>query len=92
MGERNYISSIAGLLAEALYRQGRSMRRIRAPSSASTAAPSDVSSQYLWRGVKGKLLARDGAYDEGIALATRRAPDAHVRRHRDPGQRLGVPC
>ena len=68
------------------------MRRMRAEFCEEVAAPSDVSSQYLWRGVKGKLLARDGAYDEGIALATRRAPDAHVRRHRDPGQRLGVPC
>jgi hypothetical protein len=29
-----------------------------------------VSSQYLWRGIKGKLLARDGDHDEGIALAT----------------------
>ena len=43
---------------------------MRAEFCEEVAAPSDVSSQYLWRGVKGKLLARDGAYDEGIALAT----------------------
>ena len=29
-----------------------------------------MSSQYLWRGVKGKLLARDGDHDAGISLAT----------------------
>jgi DNA-binding SARP family transcriptional activator len=71
MGERNYISSIAGLLAEALYRQSRfDEARAHAAFCEEVAAPSDVSSQYLWRGVKGKLLARDGDHDEGIALAT----------------------
>jgi DNA-binding SARP family transcriptional activator len=71
MGERNYISSIAGLLAEALYRQGRfEDARALAALCEDVAAPSDVSSQYLWRGIKGKLLARDGAADEGISLAT----------------------
>jgi DNA-binding SARP family transcriptional activator len=71
MGERNYISSIAGLLAEALYRQGRfDDAATSAAFSEEVAAPSDVFSQYLWRGVRGKLLARDGAHDEGIALAS----------------------
>ena len=71
MGERNYISSIAGLLAEALYRQGRfDEAATSAAFSEEVAAPSDVFSQHLWRGVRGKLLARDGAHDEGIALAT----------------------
>jgi hypothetical protein len=70
MGERNYISSIAGLLAEALYRQGRfEDARALAAFCEEVAAPSDVSSQYLWRGVKGKLLARDGDHDEGVKLA-----------------------
>ena len=70
MGERNYISSIAGLLAEALYRQGRfDDAATSAAFSEEVAAPSDVFSQHLWRGVRGKLLARDGAHDEGIALA-----------------------
>jgi DNA-binding SARP family transcriptional activator len=70
MGERNYISSIAGLLAEALYRQGRfDDAAASAAFSEEVAAPSDVFSQHLWRGVRGKLLARDGAHDEGIALA-----------------------
>jgi DNA-binding SARP family transcriptional activator len=71
MGERNYISTIAGLLAEALYRQDRfDDAQAYAASSEEVAAPSDFSSQYLWRGVKGKLLAREGAHAEGITLAT----------------------
>jgi tetratricopeptide (TPR) repeat protein len=71
MGERNYISSIAGLLAEALYRQDRFEEAAHyAAFGEEIAAPSDVYSQYLWRGIRGKLLARDGAHDEGIALAT----------------------
>ncbi len=71
MGERNYISTIAGLLAEALYRQGRFGEAAGFVAFCQeVAAPSDVYSQYLWRGIRGKLLARDGAADEGIGLAT----------------------
>ena len=71
IGERNYISTIAGLLAETLYRQSRfEEARGYAAFCEEVAAPSDVYSQYLWRGIRGKLLARDGAADEGIELAT----------------------
>jgi class 3 adenylate cyclase/tetratricopeptide (TPR) repeat protein len=71
MGERNYISSTAGLLAEALYRQGRLEDAAAfATLSEQIAAPSDVFSQHLWRGVRGKLLAHAGEHDEGIALAS----------------------
>jgi class 3 adenylate cyclase/tetratricopeptide (TPR) repeat protein len=70
MGERNYISTTAGLLAEALYRQGRFDEAGHfAEFCRDVAAPSDFYSQYLWRGVRGKLLARDGAGDEGVELA-----------------------
>lgn len=70
MGERNYISSIAGLLAETLYRQGRIAEAAeQAVFCETVAAPSDVFSQHLWRGVRGKLLAGDGAHDEGVGLA-----------------------
>ena len=70
MGERNYISSIAGLLAEALYRQGRTAEAVeQAAFCEAVAAPSDVFSQHLWRGVRGKLLAGEGAHDEGVRLA-----------------------
>jgi class 3 adenylate cyclase/tetratricopeptide (TPR) repeat protein len=70
IGERNYISTIAGLLAEALYRQERfDVAAGFASFCEEVAAPSDVYSQYLWRGIRGKLVARDGAHDEGIELA-----------------------
>jgi hypothetical protein len=70
MGERNYISTIAGLLAEALYRQGRyDEAATYAELCEGIAASSDVLSQYLWRGVRGKLVARGGAQTEGIDLA-----------------------
>ena len=70
MGERNYISSIAGLLAEALYRQGRIDEANRQASFCeAVAAPSDVFSQHLWRGVRGKLLAQEGADEAGVTLA-----------------------
>ena len=70
MGERNYISTIAGLLAEALCRQGRFEEALsHVTFCEAIAAPSDVYSQYLWRGIQGKLSARDGAGDEGVELA-----------------------
>lgn len=70
MGERNYISSIAGLLAETLYRQGRIAEAAEQAAFCKTvAAASDVFSQHLWRGVRGKLLASAGAHDQGVKLA-----------------------
>ena len=70
MGERNYISSTAALLAEALWRLERFEEASSyAAFSREVAAPADVFSQHLWRGVQAKLLARQGAPDEAIALA-----------------------
>jgi len=70
MGERNYISTVAGYLAEALYRQGRfdESRRF-ADFSAEIAAPDDVMTQVLWRGVSAKLLARQGKVADAESLA-----------------------
>jgi predicted ATPase/class 3 adenylate cyclase len=69
MGERNYISTVAAFLAEALYRQGR-FEEAEAYSriSEDVAAPDDVSSQFLWRTVRGKVLARRGEFAEGERL------------------------
>ena len=70
MGERNYISSTAGLLAEALWRQGRFDEAAKyAACCREIASPDDVFSQYLWRGVQAKLIAREGFIDDAIALA-----------------------
>jgi class 3 adenylate cyclase/tetratricopeptide (TPR) repeat protein len=61
MGERNFISTTAALLAEALYRQGRDDEALAmTEESESIADADDVVTQYLWRSVRAKLLARAG--------------------------------
>ena len=61
LGDRNYISTVAGYLAEALFRQGRLEESgTFAAFSAEVADPDDVATQVLWRGVTGKLLAEQG--------------------------------
>ncbi|HXF36795.1 MAG TPA: AAA family ATPase [Actinomycetota bacterium] len=69
MGERNYISTTRALLAEALYQQGRLDEAERCTRmSEEVAAPDDVSSQFLWRCVWGKVLARRGRFVEAERL------------------------
>ena len=69
MGERNYISTTAGLLADVLYRQGRYDESAEfAGICEHLASPDDVGSQFLWRCVRGKLSARQGAIDEAESL------------------------
>lgn len=67
MGERNYISTTAGLLAEVLYRQGRLGEADElARRCAELADPEDVASQFLWRAAAGKVAARQG--DDATAV------------------------
>ena len=69
MGERNYISTTAGLLADVLYRQDRYDESAEfAEVCEHLASPDDVASQFLWRCVRGKLRAREGAIDEAESL------------------------
>jgi predicted ATPase/class 3 adenylate cyclase len=69
MGERNYISTTAGLLGDVLYRQGRYEESAEfAGACEHLASPDDVASQFHWRCVRGKLRARQGAIDEAEAL------------------------
>jgi tetratricopeptide (TPR) repeat protein len=69
MGERNYISTTAGLLADILYRQGRYDESADfAGVCKHLASPDDVASQFHWRCVQGKLRARQGTFDEAEAL------------------------
>jgi tetratricopeptide (TPR) repeat protein len=69
MGERNYISTTAGLLADILYRQGRYDESAEfAGICEHLASPEDVASQFLWRCVRGKLTARQGAIDQAESL------------------------
>jgi ATP/maltotriose-dependent transcriptional regulator MalT len=69
MGERNYISTTAGMLAEVLYRQGRHGESSEfAGICRELASPDDVTSQFLWRCVHAKLLARDRQYERSDAI------------------------
>jgi class 3 adenylate cyclase/tetratricopeptide (TPR) repeat protein len=70
MGERNYIATTAGFLAEALYAQGRyDEARAIAKRSADVSAPDDLAAQFHWRSVTAKLLAREGRFMEAEAMA-----------------------
>jgi class 3 adenylate cyclase/tetratricopeptide (TPR) repeat protein len=63
MGERGYCSSIAGRLAEALYRQGRlDEAQQMTEQTQSIAEPHDDHAQVQWRKVRAKLLARRGQF------------------------------
>ena len=69
MGERNYISTTAGLLADVLYRHGRYDESAEfAGSCEHLASPDDIASQFLWRCVHGKLKARQGQTREAESL------------------------
>ena len=69
MGERNYISTTAGMLAEVLYRQSRYRESADlAGACQALASPDDVASQFLWRCVQAKLLARDREHQRSDAL------------------------
>jgi class 3 adenylate cyclase/tetratricopeptide (TPR) repeat protein len=60
-GERGYLSSIAGWLAEALYAQGRLDEAHQMTEEAqAAAAPDDIDAQAWWRPVRAKVLARTG--------------------------------
>jgi class 3 adenylate cyclase/tetratricopeptide (TPR) repeat protein len=70
MGDRYYRSTLAGLLAEALYQQGRyEEARELTLQSEEMSAPDDVSSQFLWRSMRAKVLAVEGQIDEAESLA-----------------------
>jgi tetratricopeptide (TPR) repeat protein len=76
MGERGYLSSIAGRLAEALYAQGRLDEAQQMTEEAqAAAAPDDLDAQARWRAARAKVLARSGQFlaarillDEAAAL------------------------
>ena len=69
MGERNYISTTAGLLGDVLYRRGRYDESAEfARVCEHLASAEDVASQFHWRCVRGKLRAREGAIDEAKSL------------------------
>ncbi len=91
MGEKNYISTTAAFLSEALYEQGRLDEAAEfAAISEKMAAPDDISSQFLWRSVAGKVLARRGRFDEAEALVRRGMELIHATDELDSQARTSI--
>jgi len=70
IGETFILSYLAGLLAEALRRQGRHTEAVAHIQEAREAAASDdLASQVAWRLPYAKILAKRGDVEAGLALA-----------------------
>lgn len=70
MGEHGLLSTAAGLLAEALFRQGDFEQAMLATIvSEEASAPDDPGSRMLWLSVRAKVLAVRGELDEAERLA-----------------------
>jgi len=70
MGERALLPTTVAMLAQAVHAQGRYQEADAfCLVSEQTAAPEDFSTQVMWRGVRAKLLGRQGRLDEAAALA-----------------------
>jgi class 3 adenylate cyclase/tetratricopeptide (TPR) repeat protein len=69
-GDTGYLSSVAAVLANAVYAQGRDEEAERYTRiSEETAARDDYFSQILWRSVRAKAFARKGRLADGEQLA-----------------------
>jgi class 3 adenylate cyclase/tetratricopeptide (TPR) repeat protein len=70
IGEKSHFSSLAALMGQAVYAQGRYDEADELAEQARAAArPIDVQCQVSWRTVKAKILARRGDGDAAEALA-----------------------
>jgi predicted ATPase/class 3 adenylate cyclase/tetratricopeptide (TPR) repeat protein len=70
MGERGFLSTIAGMLAHALHALGEDDEAEQfSRESERLAAPDDAFSQWLWRSALAKVLARRGEYTRAVELA-----------------------
>jgi hypothetical protein len=70
MGEKALLATTAALLARVAYEQGSYAECDRFCTASEDAATSeDLWSQFLWRGARAKLLAREGRIDEAEPLA-----------------------
>jgi predicted ATPase/DNA-binding SARP family transcriptional activator len=70
MGERGYLSTVTGLLAEAVYAQGRLGEADRlTEETRAIAAPDDIEPQARWRATRAKLLARRDQFPAARELA-----------------------
>jgi tetratricopeptide (TPR) repeat protein len=72
MGERNYIATTSAFLAFALLLQGKDDEADRfARFSEETASEDDLTSQFLWRQFRARLLSRTGDHDRAIETVRR---------------------
>jgi class 3 adenylate cyclase/tetratricopeptide (TPR) repeat protein len=70
MGERAYYGTTAAVLAHAVLAQGRAAEAAGlCAASEANAAPEDVGTQAMWRGVRARLLAADGDLGTAERLA-----------------------
>ena len=70
LGEQALLATTAAMLAQALYAQGRLAEAESLSVLAErSAAPEDLSTQAIWRGVRAQVLARGGRHEEAEALA-----------------------
>ncbi len=70
MGERGFLSGILGMLAEAVYAQGRFGEAQRLTEEVqAVAGADDIAAQTQWRATSAKLLARRGQFPAATQLA-----------------------
>jgi class 3 adenylate cyclase/tetratricopeptide (TPR) repeat protein len=79
-GERSWLSTVAAVLAEVLYRLGRDEEAeewtLRCEQAAS---PEDALSQALWRATRAKVLARRGEAERAVRLSIEAVQQASGR-------------
>jgi class 3 adenylate cyclase/tetratricopeptide (TPR) repeat protein len=69
LGERYFLSTVAGELARVLYQQGRVEEAEQMSRQAEHLADDDdIASQMLWRTVQAKVMAHRGNCDDALAL------------------------
>jgi tetratricopeptide (TPR) repeat protein len=70
IGEQTHFCSVATMLAQAVYEQGRYVEAEELAREAErTSRPNDVHSHIVWRGTRAKVLARRGDLAAAEALA-----------------------
>jgi tetratricopeptide (TPR) repeat protein len=70
IGERHRLTTLAAVLARVLYVQGRYEEADHYTTVSARAVVDDTVSQMMWRGVRARLLARNGVSRESVQLAT----------------------
>ncbi len=69
-GENGFLSTMAAMLADALYAQGRlDDAEAAVQRSRESATSDDFNAQAVWRAAQAKILARRGDFEEGERLA-----------------------